>query len=382
VYGVDGVAAESFAQLLAREQPDIVHQHAVTAACSHDLIARAHARGLPAVFTYHTPAVTCLRGTLLHNGRDRCDGHLEVDRCTPCTLEGLGVNPRLVRTLDGVPAAIGQVASRLNLAGGMFTALRMRELVTRRHAVAQGVLDRADVIVSLTPWVTDLLRLNGVPDAKIVESAHGIEHAATLPDTPRLGPFDRVRVAHLGRVDPVKGTLVLIEAMRAVPDAALALDVFGVVQSESSRRLLDELRTRADRDARIHFRPSLAPADVIARLADYDLVAVPSQWMETGPLVVLEAFAAGVPVLGSDLGGIADKVRDGIDGMLVRPYHSAAAWADALRTCAADPQRVDRLRAGVRPPRSIAAVAGDMERVYRALTATPPPESRAVETTA
>ena len=54
-----------------------------------------------------------------------------------------------------------------------------------------------------------------------------------------------------------------------------------------------------------------------AFLSRIDVLAVPSQWLETGPLVVLEAFAAGTPVIGSDLGGIRELVSDGRDGLLV-----------------------------------------------------------------
>ena len=74
----------------------------------------------------------------------------------------------------------------------------------------------------------------------------------------------------------------------------------------------------------------MPPTDVVERLSVYDVVAVPSQGLETGPLVVLEAFAAGVPVLGSAIGGIADKVNDGVDGFLVRPFDSETEWASAL----------------------------------------------------
>ena len=86
--------------------------------------------------------------------------------------------------------------------------------------------------------------------------------------------------------------------------------------------------------------------------------------LETGPLVVLEAFAAGVPVLGSDLGGIAELVRAGTDGVLAAPG-SLAAWRDALARLAGDPAEVARLRAGVRPPRTMAAAAAEMEALYR-----------------
>ena len=66
-----------------------------------------------------------------------------------------------------------------------------------------------------------------------------------------------------------------------------------------------------------NFQRSDLSLPVIDRLSRYHVVAVPSQWMETGPLVILESFAAGVPVIGSALGGIADKVDDGVSGLLL-----------------------------------------------------------------
>jgi len=97
-------------------------------------------------------------------------------------------------------------------------------------------------------------------------------------------------------------------------------------------------------------------------------VVVPSQGMETGPLVVLEAFAAGVPVLGSALGGIPDKVRDGVDGLLVDPYHAVEAWRAALLRVGADRDLVAALTRGVRPPRSMAEVAREMRAIYAELS--------------
>ena len=368
VYGADDVASRSFARMLDRERPDVVHQHALTSACSHVLAQQAKERRIPVVFTYHTPTVTCLRGTLLHNGSDRCDGRMDADRCTPCTLHGLGVNQRLAQVVDGVPEMFGQLAGRLNLEGGVWTALRMHELVVMRQEVARSLLLGADTIVSLTRWVTDLLHVNGVPRERIVESPHGVGRDGEVQRLRRREP-GRVRIAHLGRVDPVKGTRLLIQALRLASDAAVSLDIFGIVQSDGGRELLGDLQALAGSDTRIQFRAPLPPEKVIPTLAEYDVVAIPSQWLETGPLVLLEAFAAGVPVIGSDLGGITDKVDDGVDGVLVRPYDSVEAWAASLRRLSAEPHVLDRLRRGVKPPRSIDEVAIDMERIYRQLTA-------------
>ena len=99
-------------------------------------------------------------------------------------------------------------------------------------------------------------------------------------------------------------------------------------------------------------RTTVVPEKVVSVMAEYDLIAVPSRWLETGPLVVLEAFAAGVPVLGSNLGGIAELVRDGVDGILVAP-NDAAAWAVAIGRLVEDRNVIDALRCGIAPPRTM-----------------------------
>src|ERR1700733_2661391 len=64
----DPRAAAAVSAILAEERPDVVHQHALTPACSVEIAASVKAAGLPLVFTYHTPTVTCTRGTLLEQG--------------------------------------------------------------------------------------------------------------------------------------------------------------------------------------------------------------------------------------------------------------------------------------------------------------------------
>jgi glycosyltransferase involved in cell wall biosynthesis len=129
---------------------------------------------------------------------------------------------------------------------------------------------------------------------------------------------------------------------------------------------LAELHAAAAGDDRIRILPALPARDVISTMGRYDVTLVPSQGYETGPLVVLESFAAGVPVVGSALGGIAELVRDGIDGLLL-PTGSVAAWRDALARLASSATERARLRAGVRPARTVAQAANEMAVLYRRL---------------
>jgi glycosyltransferase involved in cell wall biosynthesis len=91
--------------------------------------------------------------------------------------------------------------------------------------------------------------------------------------------------------------------------------------------------------------------------------------METGPLVVLEAFRAGVPVIGSSLGGIHDLVRQDVDGWLVDPFGSVDAWSRVLARAASDERVIERWRANVHPPRSMTDVARETRAAYDAALA-------------
>jgi glycosyltransferase involved in cell wall biosynthesis len=335
---------------------------AVSTRLARDL--RKHDVGL--VFTYHTPTVSCQRGTLLRWGRDLCDGTLDVRRCSACTLQSLGIERRASALLGAVPPRLGRTLGRFGLAGGAWTGLRMTDLTRRRFDAFHRFMQSMDRIVVLCRWSADLLCRNGVETDKVVISRHGLaqDDAAQTrqqPRQPRMSS-DPLRVAFLGRLHPTKGVDTLVHAIRALPEAPLVLDIFGI----GADAYADSLRALGSHDPRIRFRTPLATHDVIAALTNYDVVAVPSRWMETGPLVVLEAFAAGTPVVGSRLGGIAELVTDGVDGLLL-DADAVLAWTKVLARLIRDVELLQRLRAGIRPPRRMDTVAAEMLGLYHDL---------------
>jgi glycosyltransferase involved in cell wall biosynthesis len=367
LYGAgDATAAASFGRVLDLVRPDVVHQHAVSPACSAALPRLARARGLPVVLTYHTPAVSCQRGTLLRFGRAQCSGAIDTEPCMACVLDDLGLNEPLRRAVGALPAAAGRALGRWGLAGGVWTALRVPALMDVRRHETHALFALADRIVAPTSWVATLLEANGVPRDRIVSSRHGIAGR-----TPRVAARETlpgtVRFVHIGRLDPAKGTELLLRAFSAVRASHATLDVFGLVQHDADMRHVDALRQLAGRDTRVRLLPAMPHDDVIATLAGYDALIVPSQWMETGPLVVLEAFDAGVPVIGSALGGLADKVVPDVNGLLVSPFDEPSAWTRALELCVNEPGLLARLARGVTAPRTMDDVALEMVALYREL---------------
>jgi glycosyltransferase involved in cell wall biosynthesis len=248
----------------------------------------------------------------------------------------------------------------------LLTAIRMAELTTGFHGGVRSLLQKADRVVAVCNWVLDLLVLNGVPRSKLVLCRQGAGAAA--PSHAPTGPLPvtssaPLRLAFFGRLDPMKGLDTILHAFKLMPDTRAALDVFGIIQPGSEGYVST---LNAQRDPRVQFRKAVPSADVGQVMYRYDFVVVPSRWLETGPLVVYEAFQAGTPVLGSRLGGIAELVTDGVDGLLLAA-EDPESWATTITALSEDRGLVGRLRSGVRPPRTMSDVAEEMVQQYQTL---------------
>jgi len=365
----DEVAARSLAAILDDANADVLHLHAFTRAASVRAVQAAKHAGVGVVFTYHTPTASCVRGTLLRDGHEPCDGALIAQRCAACLLESRGVPAPIREALSRGPSALGSSLASIGASGAWVTALRARELTAARHDAFRTLLAESDAVVAVCEWVRSLLRLAGSPPDRLVLSRQG-----TPPRAPRDGSASRrrkpidgeLRLVYAGRLHPTKGVDIVIRALSVDPDLRVTLDVYGVAQDADGARYRDELVTSGASDGRVRFRGPLIAESVVDTLASYDATVVPSQWLETGPLVVLESFAAGTPVIGSNLGGVAELVSHDHDGWLV-PHADISAWTNALRRLANEPHELDRLRAGVRSPRSTDDVARDMIGVYQAI---------------
>jgi glycosyltransferase involved in cell wall biosynthesis len=366
----DRHAAQSFARILDDEGPDLVHLHAFTSAVSLRLVRECRRRRVPVIFSYHTPTVTCQRGTLLRFGTEICDGTLDVHRCAKCTLHGLGLDSFSTAVVSTMPQSLGRIMGNLGLSGGVWTALRMNQLIGLRHDAVRALLEEVDHCVALCCWVKELLMNIGVQEHKVTISRQGLCHPAyngnSVQEEVVRGDRSMIRMAFLGRLDPAKGVDILIRAMRATNSANLRLDIFGIAQGSRDEEYVRKVKLEAAGDPRITFHRHISSAEVIPTLHAYDAVAVPSQSMETGPMVVLEAFAAGIPVIGTRLGGIEEQVRHEVDGLLVEPG-SSAAWTEVLRSLSGEPDLLARLRSGVRPPRTMTTAADEIEAVYAAV---------------
>lgn len=365
----DDVAAQGFREILKTVRPDIVHLHARTSAVSELLLEVSHTFGARTVVTYHSPTMTCMRGTMLVNGERPCDGVLKPRRCTSCVLQRHRIPPVLASILARIPARLGTYLAQVGLRRGPWLALRMRAIVENNLSGVQRFLNQADLVIAPCEWVAKLLLANGLERQRLMLCRQGMGHPlkSSLPIAPQAEK--NLRIGVFTRLDPTKGVDVLLKAIRQIPNAKLEVCIYGVVQKgfEDWLRAVQKL---AAEDTRIHFLPSVSSEEVIDTMAQMDLVIVPSTGMETGPLVVLEAFAAGIPVVGSNLGGIAELIKTGINGLLLPPG-DVEAWADGLSKLASNPSEIQLWKNNLTFPRTMATVAAEMAETYRRLAQCP-----------
>lgn len=366
IYGTgDELSVRQFEEILKDAAPDLVHLHGISPAISLRLLRCVKNHGIPVILTAHIPGIVCSRGTLLEHGTTVCDGRIGVKRCSQCVLEAHGLPGPLARVVGNVPAVVGKSLAIFGPQAGWVTALRMTELQTMRQTALRRFFEEVDTIVAVSEWLRQALLANGIPKDKVVLCRHGVtQRHVNRTTSGHRETGGTVRIAFLGRLNEGKGAHVLVDAVLAAPELPLDLDIYGIVQKGEGELYMPRLRAKAANDPRIRFLEPLPNEEVVERLREYDALAVPSLWLETGPLTVYDAFAAGIPVIGSRRAGIAELVTHGHDGLLVAPG-DVEAWSAALRRVCTEPGLLERLRSGVRTPRTMDEVAREMTDLYR-----------------
>ncbi len=229
-----------------------------------------------------------------------------------------------------------------------------------------AIADHADRIVAVSEFLKAVLIRNGVAAEKIVVCRQGVERGGE-PRRPIAGTREPgvLKVGFVGRFDPLKGLDVLLDAAERIPpDARIEFHVWGAARIPAARAYRDEIIRNAQGLRNVVFHgeaTSAAPYDMV------DILAVPSTCYETGPFVVLEAHAAGIPVVGSNLGGIAERVTAGRDGLLF-PMGDARALARHPARALAGPRKTRAAAAhgsGADDRRRRARNAGHLRRACR-----------------
>lgn len=367
--GVPHQEFEIFRRKLEDHREAIYHQHSWTRGCGPHHLRAARELGMRTVVTVHVPSNICLRDTMLRFGEVACDGKVSGEICGACFAQGKGIPTAVARTVALFPLAAAKILRRRQTR--VATALSARALGAEKLEQLREMFTNSDRIVAVCGWLYDALLANGIPANKLVLSRQGVSEsfseavrtahrALPLPGSP-------LRLLYLGRLDPVKGLHVVVRAIRSLPtDMRVSLTVFAHHGGTPVEQAYEAgVRAIAGSDPRIEFQAPIGRNEVASVMRRHDAIVVPSVWLETGPLVVLEAMAAGLFVLGSRRGGIAELVGESDAGDLVEAT-DVDAWARAIARLAGRHSQA-RLPLQSRGVRTMATVAAEMADLYRSL---------------
>ncbi len=362
--------ATHFHRWLASARADVVHMHTFVTGLGLHEIRAARSAGSRVVATTHASSLgfLCQRGTLMWNGDELCDGLVEDSRCAKCVLQDRGAPPFVASTLSRVPAAIGRMTGAFP--GQIGTALGMTDLIARNMARQRAMLETVDAFVVLTERAAEIVRANGAPAQKVVVNRVGVRDGIGGPGAASPAAHDGVRIGYVGRFEHVKGVIDLAKAIRRVPpDVRFCLEFRGPAKSPGDLVTRAVVADICAADPRVRIGDGVEPSAVVNILRSYDVICCPSRCLEGGPMVGLEAMAAGVPVIAASVGGVAEVVEDGVNARLVPPG-DITRITDALIEVATNPAKtICRWRTRLPALRTMRDVAGDYLGIYaRALS--------------
>lgn len=290
----DHAVDKAFREMVATFQPDAVHFHHLNH-LSLGLPQVAGEHGATVVYTVHDFWLACPRGQYLRwsTGQEPwplCDDQQDVRCAREC----------FSRAFTGLPDRHDE------------DVRYWTDWVGARMAAIEHQLDHVDLFACPSRTVADALvqRFPAIRD-RVMQRDYGFPGA---PDIVRKhdGPFT---FGFLGTHTAPKGVDQLIRAFLHVTGEA-RLQIWGRARGLATEALRQLAVPAQDR---ISFPGEYVNGEVFGRvLPGLDAVVVPSIWLENSPLVIHEAQQAGVCVVTADAGGMAEHVRDGVNGLLFR----------------------------------------------------------------
>ena len=362
---------EYVAKIFAQRKPDLFHVMHFSR-LSASIFDGMHQLGAPILLTLADYAFLCPLGTLLRYNGEICAGADRVGglKCFGCFVDDTRTyknSPaRHMLNADQVAAALDAVDHVPGIRNALSPLYRGAGRIFReRVKYFEAKRQRIGLFTTNNHWSRQFYIDHGFPEGRIrcVVQTVDLSWAQRFVRTPYDGPL---RIGFTGAVVNHKGVEVLLRAyLRMKFKDRARLVIFG--ENESHPMYISELERLRNGDERIEFKGRYSPADLCRIYDQMDVMVAPSMFYETGPLVILEAHATKTPAIASDLGPIRELVRDGIDGYLFERGNDEKLAAILDHLCE-HREELNRLRANIRPVKTIAAMADELETLYRELT--------------
>ena len=358
------VMAERVREYMQEIRPDIVHAEHFQGLSARAIPAFKKS-GVPLVYTATDFWTICPVVDLRRHDGVLCTGP-ELTHCTRC-IASRYPGTRMKAVIDRAPDVAIKAAGALSETplSNISYPLRQVGALKERPGYIRERMELVDHIIVYTHLMRDLLLANGIGREKIEVSPYGIDTSRLLDVARKRNPSERLRVGFVGTLAPHKGCDILIKAFKLLPpEVDVTLDIYGNL--ERFKPFIKQMRRIAGDDERINFVGPFQRERVGEVFSALDTLVVPSRWYENQPGVILEGFAAGMPVVATDLGGMSEFVHHEKNGLLFE-LENAQDLSHQLRRLAEESGLMERLRAGIGHVKTVADDVDGLEKLYGSL---------------
>lgn len=356
---------ESFIDFLKSEKPDIIHFHEIAGSNGITIhhVEAAKKLGAKVLFTFHLSGLSCMTGTLVRNEISICDGKIEILKCSQCNLRTKKLNSLQAFLLTIFSYAVKIVGIDFTKLSNRFgTALGTTNLVAKKKKVLIELVDSCDKIIVLTNWYKEILISNGISKNKIELITQGLT-TKTEAFRAEHYHYEKIKFIFVGRISHFKGLHLLVEACQQLEENTAELDIYGHADDVDYESSLKKLTLNMPF---IQWKGALPHENVLQVMAQYDALCLCSTFSEMSPLVIQEAFAAGLPVIASNVYGNAEQIKHEVNGLIFK-FNDSNDLLKQLQRCIDEKELLPKLSNNILPPRSFEDVAKEHIMLYNSL---------------
>jgi glycosyltransferase involved in cell wall biosynthesis len=358
-----------FENVLKAECPDVVHFHELAGSNGITLhhVESAKRLGFKVIMTFHLAGNSCKSGTLMYKNEMLCDGVIDVEKCTSCMYAVKGLSKGKGKIL--LPLAKALYKANIDLSSinhTLGTALGFPFIIDQLQNNLIRLSNSCDRFVTLANWYKEVLEKNGINTEKIVpipQAQPELSKGALIKEyTVSSLP---IRLVFIGRISAFKGLDILIAALKELPGEKITLDIYG---HDPVDEYSLNCRQQSNKMVNIKWKGKLEPGTVVQALKNYHALCLPSTFSEMSPLVIQEAFAAGIPVIASGVYGNAEQITHNYNGLIFK-FKSLEALKNELTRIIEQPMTLKVLADNIEQPMVFGNVGLSYKKLYSELIA-------------
>lgn len=294
---------DDFTQLCKTYKPDIIHFHSLTTGLGIFHAESAKKYGIKLLFTSHVPHFICPIGTYVRK-KEQCI-YKCGSKCQYCIIRQKS-NEHLANLVD--KTFLKRLTGYLP---GKFSFPRILRKRLKR------VVYTFDYIISPAKWQIGAIKNNQFNTSNLIHIPQGINSDLISKSSSSKRVTTAIKVGYIGAIHPIKGIQELLSTFDDLERKDILLEIVGSTDNDLSKYLMKKY----NKNNQIIFMGYKKGTQLKQWFNSLDVMILPSACCDMAPLTLVEALALKIPVIGSNIGGIPEILKDGENGKLFNPFN-------------------------------------------------------------